>query len=198
VLTREAVTAEGMPGGFSAIYEVLRQLEERAHVRRGYFIANLGAAQFALPGVEERLRATRSAKASPLVLAATDPANPYGAIFPWPTCESPGAPSPQRAQGTQVILLAGRPLAWLARGGEHLVTFPGDAGERHIATALRGLVERGRRPGLLLTHVDGAPAATHGIAQALRDAGFVRAAGSLVLRAGSARAGDARRVLGDP
>ncbi len=201
VLTRESVNAEGVAGGFSGVYEVLRQLEERAQIRRGYFIATLGAAQFALPGVEDRLRArdAHAKDAAPVVLAATDPANPYGATFPWPPGLAPGAPSPQRAQGAVVILHEGRPLAWLGRGDEHLVTFPSEDGRafQHVAAALAALVQSGRRRGLLLTHVDGAPASTHSLAVALRDAGFVRAAGSLVLRPGSPRPGDGRRVLRD-
>ncbi|MBM3879221.1 MAG: DEAD/DEAH box helicase [Verrucomicrobia bacterium] len=86
VLTREAVLAEGMPGGFATVYEVLKAMADRGQVRQGYFVAGLGATQFALPGAEERLRALRRKPETPqtLTLAAADPANPYGAALPWP------------------------------------------------------------------------------------------------------------------
>jgi ATP-dependent Lhr-like helicase len=103
VLTREAVHAEGIAGGFSAIYEVLKAMEERGRVRRGYFVAGLGATQFAVPGADERLRTLRgeTAEPRPVVLAATDPANPYGAALPWPaeTREGPTCLSHRSAPG---------------------------------------------------------------------------------------------------
>ena len=92
VLTRDAVASEGIVGGFGAVYPILRTMEERGRVRRGYFVEGLGGAQFALPGAVDRLRATREpgdeaardSAARTIVLAATDPANPYGAALPWP------------------------------------------------------------------------------------------------------------------
>ena len=86
VLTREAVHAEGGSGGFSAVYGVLKAMEDAAKVRRGYFVAGLGATQFALPGADDRLRGAREApaEARTLILAAMDPANPYGAALAWP------------------------------------------------------------------------------------------------------------------
>ena len=129
VLAREAVLAEGVEGGFAGVYGVLKALEETGGVRRGYFVAGLGAAQFALPGAVDRLRAERpavgAAPAGPppaaLVLAATDPANPYGAALPWP--DRPGG-RPSRAAGAYVVLVDGEPAAYLERGGRSLVTFP--------------------------------------------------------------------------
>src|SRR6185436_11174826 len=116
VLTREAVHAEGIIGGFSAVYEVLKAMEEAGRVRRGYFVAGLGATQFALPGADDRLRALRDRSEAPFttVLAATDPANPYGAALAWP--ERPaedGAASarPQRAAGASVVLVDGALVA---------------------------------------------------------------------------------------
>ena len=99
VLTRPAVMAEGVAGGFSALYPVLKALEEAGRVRRGYFVAGLGGSQFALPGALDRLRAVREAAAddegatAAAVLAATDPANPYGGVLPWPVPEAAGRPT---------------------------------------------------------------------------------------------------------
>src|SRR5204863_1242326 len=100
VVTRVGVAAEDFGGGFSAVYPVLKAMEDAGRARRGYFVEGLGAAQFAVPGAEDRLRALRESPAEPLtlVLAATDPANPYGAVLPWP------AEGPQRAAGAQVVL----------------------------------------------------------------------------------------------
>ena len=106
VLTREAAQAEEVAGGFSAVYEVLRAMEEAGKVRRGYFVEGLGAAQFAVPGAEDRLRALREPPAEPVaaLLASTDPANPYGAALPWP--ERVGV-RPARSAGTSVVLIDG-------------------------------------------------------------------------------------------
>src|SRR5205823_3715680 len=91
VLTRESVRGEGHAGGFAGVYPVLRAMEERGRVRRGYFVAGLGGAQFALPGAVDRLRACRESGTGTLVLAATDPANPYGVALPWPESTAAGA-----------------------------------------------------------------------------------------------------------
>src|SRR5262245_17867494 len=129
VLTREAVLAEGVPGGFTGVYGVLKVLEERGQVRRGYFVTGLGAAQFALPGAVDRLRSARDDDGAdeghepPLVLAATDPAQPYGAALAWPDSEG----RPARSAGALVVLSSGRLLVWLDRRGHHLVTFPSAA-----------------------------------------------------------------------
>src|SRR5690606_25503289 len=105
VLTREAALGEGAEGGFAGVYPVLKALEERGQVRRGYFVAGLGAAQFAVAGAVDRLRAEREPDEDdqPFVLAATDPAQPFGAALPWP--ESEGRPA--RAAGALVVLAAG-------------------------------------------------------------------------------------------
>ncbi len=123
VVTREAVNAEGVPGGFTALYGVLKMLEERGQVRRGYFIAGLGAAQFALPGAVDRLRSTRAAGGEPAVhrLAATDPAQVYGAALAWP--DSPGRPT--RVPSAVVVLFDGLPVAWFDARSHHLITFAG-------------------------------------------------------------------------
>ncbi len=183
VLTREAVLAEGLPGGFTAVYGVLKVLEERGQVRRGYFVAGLGAAQFALPGAVDRLRSAREAPAepeAPIVLAATDPAQPYGSALAWP--ESAGRPS--RTAGAQVVLGAGRALVWLDRRGHHLVTFPAAAEDTAWAEALAALVKDGRVRALEVRKVDGQPVAdAPQVTQALRRAGFVEGYRGLVYRA---------------
>jgi ATP-dependent Lhr-like helicase len=120
ILTRDAARGEGVPGGFAGIYPVLRTMEEAGRIRRGYFVAGLGAAQFALPGAVDRLRALRDPDGSgdgPLVhvLAATDPANAYGVSLPWPV------KGPSRAAGAYVVLHGGIPSLYLERGGRSLV-----------------------------------------------------------------------------
>jgi ATP-dependent Lhr-like helicase len=188
VLTREAVLAEGVPGGFTAVYGVLKVLEERGQVRRGYFVAGLGAAQFALPGAVDRLRSARGdggdrgfddTHEPALVLAATDPAQPYGAALAWP--ESEGRPA--RAAGALVVLSAGRLLAWLDRKGHHLVTFAGAAEDTSWADALAGLVKDGRVRALEIRKVDGQPvtAAPETVAS-LQRVGFVDSYRGVVLR----------------
>ncbi len=173
VLTRAAVAAEGLPGGFSGLYPVLSRLEETGRVRRGYFVEGLGGAQFAMPGAVDRLRSTDVGGVT--VLAATDPANPYGAALPWP--ESQGA-QPARAAGAAVVLLGGSLAAFVERGGRRVVTF-GDALEQ-VAAALADLGRRRHR--LLLTTVDGRPAAETPLGDALRAAGFATAVRGLAWR----------------
>ncbi len=117
VLTRDAVAFEEVPGGFSAVYPVLRALEEAGRIRRGYFVAGRGGLQFAHPGALERLRARRDAEeAGPrsVVLAAADPANPYGAALSWPKTDETRL---QRTAGSHVVLVEGALAAFIARGG---------------------------------------------------------------------------------
>jgi ATP-dependent Lhr-like helicase len=117
VLTRDAIAFEEVPGGFSAVYPVLRALEEAGRIRRGYFVAGRGGLQFAHPGALERLRARRDAEeAGPrsVVLAAADPANPYGAALSWPKTDETRL---QRTAGSHVVLVEGVLAAFIARGG---------------------------------------------------------------------------------
>ncbi|MBL8776091.1 MAG: DEAD/DEAH box helicase [Acidimicrobiales bacterium] len=192
VLTREAALGEGAEGGFAGVYPVLKALEERGHVRRGYFVEGLGAAQFALPGAVDRLRAVRSSleqghelhpvEATALVLAATDPAQPYGASLPWP--DSAGRPS--RSAGAFVVLVDGEPAVFLERGGRSLVVFPAGRGDAPgpWAEALTRLVKDGRLRSLEIAKVDGAAAAEDPfVADALRAAGFADGYRGLVFRA---------------
>jgi ATP-dependent helicase Lhr and Lhr-like helicase len=164
---------------------VLRLLEERGRARRGYFVAGLGGAQFALPGVVDRLRSARpdSAGAGAVaVLAATDPAQPYGAALAWP--DSSGRPA--RAAGALVVLRAGEPLCFVDRGGTALWSFPAGSDRDAISAAAAALAERvkgGRVRQQEIRTVDGQPTRTSDWAEALRAAGFVDGYRGLVLRA---------------
>jgi ATP-dependent Lhr-like helicase len=135
ILTREQVLAEGVAGGFSILYPELSQLETLGVARRGYFLEGLGGAQFALPGAVERLRAGSAADedAQPLVLAAVDPAQPYGSVLPWPKRggEDRTGRRPARTAGAYVVLVAGEPVLYLERGGRALQTLV-EAGEARI------------------------------------------------------------------
>ncbi len=166
VVTREAVLAEGVVGGYSSVYGVLKVLEERGQVRRGYFVSGLGAAQFALPGAVDRLRLARERAddaigeagvvAAPVVLAATDPAQPYGATLTWP--DSAGRPA--RSANALVVLRDGVSIAWYDRRSHHLVTFPHTLDDRTWAEALADLVRAGRLRKVEVRKVDGEPLAT--------------------------------------
>ncbi len=177
VVTREAVLAEGTAGGFAAIYPVLKAMEEAGTVRRGYFVAGLGAAQFAMPGAVDRLRAARD-EGDPitLVLAAGDPAQPYGAALPWPE----GAGRPARVAGAYVVLADGRLVAFLERGARSLTTFATHADL--WADGVASLVKDGRLRRVELRRIDGAPAVESVHAERLREVGFAEGYRGLTLR----------------
>jgi ATP-dependent helicase Lhr and Lhr-like helicase len=154
VLTREALRIEAITGGFSAVYPVLKAAEEAGKVRRGYVVAGLGAAQFAAAGAIDRLRGEREHRDdAPRVvrLAATDPAQPYGAALPWPDT----AGRPARAAGAFVVLVDGVPAAILDRGGRSLTTFGHPAGPEVWLPSFMELVTSGRLRKLEITKVDG-------------------------------------------
>jgi ATP-dependent Lhr-like helicase len=186
VVTREAVLAEGAEGGFAAVYGVLKAMEETGAVRRGYFVAGLGAAQFALPGAVDRLRSERRAVVDdptelpdpPVVLAATDPANPYGASLGWPDARG-GRPA--RVAGAHVVLVNGEPVLWVERNGKRLVTFPATESSDAWVEALVSLVKDGRVARLEVQQIDGEPVATSPFAPALRAAGFAEGYRGLTL-----------------
>jgi ATP-dependent Lhr-like helicase len=194
VVTREAVLAEGVVGGFAGVYGVLKVLEERGQARRGYFVSGLGAAQFSLAGAVDRLRSVRDAPdpvlhpadvPAPLVLAATDPAQPYGAAVPWPA--SPGRPA--RSAGALVVVWRGRPLVWFDRRSHHLVTFergdlPAEVDEVGVwAEALAALVKDGRARQIEIRKVNGeALDASGAVGAALRRHGFADGYRGLVAR----------------
>ena len=182
VLTREAVVAEDVEGGFSAVYPILRAMEEAGRIRRGYFVDGLGAAQFALPGAVDRLRAMRDpaqdrgAGVIVHLLAAADPANPYGAALPWPRRGESDRRPFQRAAAAYVVLVDGVAAIYLDRGGHSLQTLPA-ADDAVVAapafSALRDLVESGRLRELVLTRVDGIAAGASPWRESLEAAGFV-------------------------
>jgi ATP-dependent helicase Lhr and Lhr-like helicase len=180
IVTREAVQAEGLSGGFASVYGVLKAMEDAGRVRRGYFVAGRGATQFALPGAVDRLRSVREAadETQVVTLAATDPANLYGAALPWP--ERAEGRRPMRSAGALVVLINGVLAAWLARDERALLTFID--GDEHEVTRTRGLIATAlaaeaspdRRAPFFLDEVDGLPVDESPIAEALRSAGFAR------------------------
>jgi ATP-dependent Lhr-like helicase len=192
VLTREAMRVEAVRGGYATIYPVLKALEEAGRIRRGYAVAGLGAAQFAAPGAIDRLRGLRapageadtSVAAETLILAATDPAQPYGAALPWP--DSPGRPA--RSAGAFVVLVDGHPTVLVERNGRSLTTFAAASEVAAWAPALRGLVDRRRLRKLEIVKVDGVPVHDTGWAQRLADEGFTPGYRGLLYRGGSPNA----------
>ncbi|MBO9532613.1 MAG: DEAD/DEAH box helicase [Solirubrobacteraceae bacterium] len=183
LVTRELVLAEGLPGGFAAIYPALSDLETLGVARRGYFVEGLGGAQFALPGAVDRLRAFEDRsleRRPPVVLDAVDPAQPYGASLPWPkrevstSTENTATRGPQRVAGADVVLAGGEPVVYLERSMKGILTLvPPD--DPRLAPALRALVEQARksRKRLQIERVDGEPAAGHLLTSLLQDAGLV-------------------------
>jgi ATP-dependent Lhr-like helicase len=174
IVTRETVLAEGVPGGFSTLYAELGNLELLGTARRGYFVEGLGGAQFALPGAVERLRSLPEGEDSFQVLAATDPANPYGAALPWP--KPPSGRRPARAPGAHVLLRDGEPLVYVERGGRGILRLAelSDADLADAAVALADAVAAGRLPKLGVEKLDGEPVIGSGHEEALLSAGFSR------------------------
>ncbi len=188
VVTRATVASEDIRGGFAAVYSVLKAMEESGRARRGYFVEGLGGAQFALPGAVDRLRSFREPAAdgeagAPLVLAATDPANPYGGLLSWPEPVGGHRHSPKRAAGAHVVLVGGQLVLYSERGGRSLVTFTADEGLLSAAaSALAGLVAQGRVAQLLLQRIDADAIGGQPLVDHLRAAGFADHPRGLVLR----------------
>jgi ATP-dependent Lhr-like helicase len=213
IVIRGAVAAERTPGGFAAVYPVLRAFEEGGRCRRGYFVEGLGAAQFALPGAVDRLRAMREARPEPvddpwatpttvrgrdrggdpgrdrgrrtLVLAAADPANPYGAALPWPEsgragpqgrAEAVSGHKPGRKAGALVVLVDGGLVLYVERGGRTLLSFQPPGEERGVlqpaVDALALAIREGALGKLTVERADGEPIGGSPLAQALEEAGF--------------------------
>jgi ATP-dependent Lhr-like helicase len=172
IVTREQVLAEGIPGGFSSLYDSLVALETIGVARRGYFIEGLGGAQFALPGAVERLRSQRDDDAAPpIVLAATDPAQPYGAALKWPRIEGR---SPARTAGAYVVLAGAEPVLYVERGGKGLQILVAEDDPR-LAPSLEALVEsvqRSRIRRLAIERVNGEPVVGSPYESTLLDLGF--------------------------
>jgi ATP-dependent helicase Lhr and Lhr-like helicase len=174
IVTRETVLAEGVPGGFSTLYSELGNLELLGTARRGYFVEGLGGAQFALPGAVERLRSLPEAQGDYLVLAATDPANPYGASLPWPKLE--GGRRPGRTPGAYLLTRDGEPEVFIERGGRGLLRLR-QMEESELGDAMRVLAEavtKGRLPKLAIEKLDGEAVIGSGHEEALIGAGFSR------------------------
>ncbi|WP_435824314.1 Lhr family helicase [Microbispora amethystogenes] len=196
VLTRGGVTAERLPGGFSAVYQVLRAFEESGRCRRGYFVDGLGGAQFALPGAVDRMRAmsspsSRSSSSAGLapeedlwsipapppprpvvVLAAADPANPYGAALPWPERADDVTHKPGRKAGALVVLVEGALVLYVERGGKTLLSYGSEEDLRPAVQALAVSVRRGALGKLTVERADGAAITGSPLAEALEAAGF--------------------------
>jgi ATP-dependent Lhr-like helicase len=178
IVTRETVLAEGIAGGFSTLYGELTNLETLGTARRGYFVEGLGGAQFALPAAIERLRGLRADEpAGALVLAATDPANPFGASLPWPKRDDKRRPS--RVPGAYLVTLDAEPSLYVERGGKGVITLrdPLEDGTPApwLAEALEALAEhvrRGRLKRLALERFDGDPVVGSAFEDLLVEIGF--------------------------
>ena len=198
MVIRGAVVSERTPGGFAAVYKVLSAFEDSGRCRRGYFVDGLGAAQFGTAGAIDRLRTFSSAavpddtpKLEAVALAATDPANPYGAALPWPSSESGHRPG--RKAGAIVVLVDGRLVLYVERGGRTLLTWPDEpagAGGVDLLTpaahALAETVRRGALGRLTVEKADGTALLGSGatpLREALATAGFVATPQGLRIRA---------------
>ena len=215
VVTRGAVTSERVPGGFAGVYKVLAAFEDAGRCRRGYFVESLGAAQFGVPGAVDRLRSFSPEVGSPpgekshaVALAATDPANPYGAALPWPERATDDAESaagdagaagrgsgtrsshrPGRKAGALVVLVDGRLGVYVERGGRTLLTFTDEPDLLAPATeALASAVRQGALGRLTVERADGQHILGRGdrsspLRRALEQAGFVATPKGLRIRA---------------
>jgi ATP-dependent Lhr-like helicase len=187
IVTRGAVMAEHVPGGFAAVYNVLKAFEETGRCRRGYFVEGLGGAQFALPGAVDRMRSMADRRRpgddnACVVLAATDPANPYGAALTWPAHE--GSHRPGRKAGALVVLVDGDLCLYVERGGKSLLSWSDDpATIQPAADALALAVREGLLGKLAVERADGASVVHSPLGDALESAGFHPTPRGLRLRA---------------
>jgi ATP-dependent Lhr-like helicase len=185
IVTRGAVGLERVPGGFAALYGVLKTFEDAGRCRRGYFVEGLGGAQFALPGAVDRLRSLIDApqrETTTQVLAATDPANPYGAVLPWP--ENQARHRPGRKAGALVVQVDGKLVFYVERGGKTLLSFSEDPATIGPAVDALALAARDGALGKLsVERADGEAVLDAPYAQALLDAGFRPTSRGLRLRA---------------
>ena len=196
ILTRGTVVAERIPGGFAGVYPVLKAMEDSGRCRRGYFVDGLGGAQFAVAGAVDRLRALTDPPSSPQtqVLAAADPANPYGAALAWPERTAAGGTDgppggerpghrPGRKAGAVVILVDGDLVLYVERGGRTLLTFTDDPDRlARAADALALAVRDGALGRLAVEKADGGTVFDSPLARALTEAGFRPTARGLRLR----------------
>ncbi|WP_436760708.1 Lhr family helicase [Streptosporangium sp. V21-05] len=203
VVTRGAVTSERLPGGFAAVYQVLRAFEESGRCRRGYFVEGLGGAQFALPGAVDRMRAPTRPDAAPapdpwstrkperaggdarraVVLASADPASPYGAALPWPAHPGEVSHKPGRKAGALVVLVDGHLILYVERGGKTLLSFSADERLQPAVDALALAVRDGALGKLTVERADGTAINDSPLGAALESAGFHPTPRGLRLRA---------------
>ena len=190
IVTRESVLAEGVPGGFSALYGELSNLEMLGTARRGYFVEGLGGAQFALAGAVERLRGLPHAEGRYLLLAATDPANPYGAALPWPKRQDrdgagPGGRRPSRSPGAYLLMRDGEPVLYLERGGKGILRLR-ELESEELSEAIAEIADAahaGLIPKLGIERIDGEAVIGSGLEGTLIAAGFSRQPRRLVASA---------------
>lgn len=194
VVTRGAVQAEGVEGGFSAVYRVLAAFEDSGQARRGYVVEGLGAAQFAMDGAVDRLRAASTARdrADPgsapraLVLAAADPANAYGAALPWPESPDGAGHKPGRKAGALVVLVDGELTLYMERGGKSLLAWPTDPADPALHAAAQALASAARAGTLgtvTVERTNGVSSLTSPLGKTLEAAGFLATPRGLRLRA---------------
>ncbi len=183
VLTRELVRAEGLPGGFAALYPALSALETLGAARRGYFVEGLGGAQFALPGAVERLRALEGAPEQALVIATADPAQLYGAGLRWPDAD---VRAPSRRAGAQLVTVGGRPALSVHAGGKSLRVLGRPDDVPPALEALAAAVRGGRLRRLVIDTIDGEPAVSSPLAERLVALGFRRGLHDFALAPGEA------------
>ncbi|MFK7957933.1 MAG: DEAD/DEAH box helicase [Lysobacterales bacterium] len=195
VVSRQCAQAEDLPGGFSAIYKVLRELAEQGRCRRGHFVDGLNGAQFALAGAVDQLRAARSDAEERdntitddeiQVLCAIDPANPFGALVPWPECADVKAAKPRRVAGAWVLLARGQVLFFVTSRNRHIVTFPAaldaiDGALDGAISKLRHLPKTGKRSAMVvLEKIDGKKPQDSPLLDAFRQRGFSLDYGGLI------------------
>ncbi|GAA3003453.1 DEAD/DEAH box helicase [Streptomyces fulvorobeus] len=194
VVTRGAVQAEGVEGGFSATYRILAAFEDNGQARRGYVVEGLGAAQFAMEGAVDRLRAASTARdrtdpgAVPraVVLAAADPANAYGAALPWPEPPDGAGHKPGRKAGALVVLVNGELTLYMERGGKTLLAWPADPDDPALGAAAEALASAARAGALgtvTVERTNGASSLTSPLGRTLEAAGFLATPRGLRLRA---------------
>jgi ATP-dependent Lhr-like helicase len=190
IVMREAAAAEDTAGGYAAIYPALKTMEESGWIRRGMFVAGLGAAQFATPAAVDMLRSLRGSteRAETVHLAASDPANPYGSLLAW--VEGSAEHTMARAAGANVILVNGRLAAFFRRRNPAIQVFlPDDDVERDRVArevaqklSLVAIRHQTRRGGLLISTINGEPAEEHAMARFLEESGFIRTAVGMQMR----------------
>ncbi|MBY6408193.1 Lhr family helicase, partial [Rhodococcoides corynebacterioides] len=185
VVTRGSVMDEGIPGGFGGVYKVLTGFEDSGRARRGYFVDSLGGAQFSTSDVVDRLRSESERSLGAVALAATDPANPYGAALPWPKSEVEGASGhrPGRKAGALVVLVDGHLVLFVERGGKSVLTFTADRDALSAAgAALSSLVTTRSVDRLLVERTDGEDIHGTVLASVLAESGFTATPRGLRIR----------------